>query len=272
MHASLAYAEATKSYEYLTPSTNLSDENKLNGTKSLVLNGKNASKLIVSCIKNDGDTQVKVKKTFSFDLLPVDDVLFSIAENELRNTVSRNAFKGAIDKVKAKYDYIIIDSSPNWNFFSKSAVQAADVVLMPTKSNDISALHNAAITVSQYIPEVRQEIRKNSNNFDFGAIALPIFFNGGKKIFKPNSNNASAKLVEEAVKKIGDRLNFDLKPYFYPKGAISNIFELTNHSSISKAAFDGIPAAYKSKVAYRYYTELAKEYFLQGVTIVILEI
>ena len=53
MHVSLAYAEAAKSYEYLTPSTNLSDENKLNGTKSLVLNGKNASKLIVSCIKND---------------------------------------------------------------------------------------------------------------------------------------------------------------------------------------------------------------------------
>jgi alkylation response protein AidB-like acyl-CoA dehydrogenase len=37
----------------LTPSTDLSNENKLNGTKSLVLNGKNASKLIVSCIKNN---------------------------------------------------------------------------------------------------------------------------------------------------------------------------------------------------------------------------
>jgi alkylation response protein AidB-like acyl-CoA dehydrogenase len=53
MHVSLAYAEVAKSYEYLTPSTNLSVENKLNGTKSLVLNGKNASKLIVSCIKNN---------------------------------------------------------------------------------------------------------------------------------------------------------------------------------------------------------------------------
>ena len=53
MHVSLAYAEAAHSYEYLKPDTNLSDDNKLNGTKSLVLNGKNASKLIVSCIKND---------------------------------------------------------------------------------------------------------------------------------------------------------------------------------------------------------------------------
>ena len=40
------------SYEYLKPDTNLSDDNKLNGTKTLVLNGKNASKLIVSCVKN----------------------------------------------------------------------------------------------------------------------------------------------------------------------------------------------------------------------------
>ena len=216
-----------------------------------------------TCIKNDGNTQVKLKKTFSFDLLPVDETLFRISENELRNTVGRNAFKRTIDKVKSEYDYILIDSSPNWNFFSKSAVQTADVVLIPANPNDLSSLQNAAITVSQYIPEVREEIRKNSNNFDFGVIALPIFFNGGKSIFKSDSNNASAKRVKAAIEKIADHLKFDLKPYFYPKGAIKNIFELTNHSSISNAAFDSTPAAYKSKVAHRYYTELAREYFLQ---------
>jgi alkylation response protein AidB-like acyl-CoA dehydrogenase len=52
-HLSLAYVEAAHSYEYLKPDTNVSEDNKLNGTKTLVLNGKNASKLIVSCVKND---------------------------------------------------------------------------------------------------------------------------------------------------------------------------------------------------------------------------
>ena len=50
---SLAFAEPENSYEYLNPNTSLSEDNKLNGTKSLVLNGKNASKIIVSCVKND---------------------------------------------------------------------------------------------------------------------------------------------------------------------------------------------------------------------------
>jgi alkylation response protein AidB-like acyl-CoA dehydrogenase len=52
-HLSLAYVEAAHSYEYLKPDTNVSEDNKLNGAKTLVLNGKNASKLIVSCVKND---------------------------------------------------------------------------------------------------------------------------------------------------------------------------------------------------------------------------
>ena len=63
MHISLAYAEASHSYEYLKPDTNLSDDNKLNGTKTLVLNGKNASKLIVSCVKNGQFSLVLVDKS-----------------------------------------------------------------------------------------------------------------------------------------------------------------------------------------------------------------
>ena len=63
MHISLAYAEASHSYEYLKPDTNVSDDNKLNGTKTLVLNGKNASKLIVSCIKNGQFSLVLVDKS-----------------------------------------------------------------------------------------------------------------------------------------------------------------------------------------------------------------
>ena len=63
IHISLAYAEASHSYEYLKPDTNVSDDNKLNGTKTLVLNGKNASKLIVSCVKNGQFSLVLVDKS-----------------------------------------------------------------------------------------------------------------------------------------------------------------------------------------------------------------
>ena len=62
-HLSLAYVEAAHSYEYLMPDTNVSEDNKLNGAKTLVLNGKNASKLIVSCVKNDEFSLVLVDTT-----------------------------------------------------------------------------------------------------------------------------------------------------------------------------------------------------------------
>ena len=48
----LAYAEAAKSYDYSSPSCEVSDM-KLNGTKTLVLNGSNAAKVIVTCMHNE---------------------------------------------------------------------------------------------------------------------------------------------------------------------------------------------------------------------------
>ena len=50
MQVSLAYAEAANSYNYSSPMTSLSDDMKLNGTKTIVLNGGNADKLIISCM------------------------------------------------------------------------------------------------------------------------------------------------------------------------------------------------------------------------------
>ncbi len=53
IHISLAYAEAENGYDYLCPNTNLDSKMILNGTKTLVLNGSNSEKIIVTCIKDD---------------------------------------------------------------------------------------------------------------------------------------------------------------------------------------------------------------------------
>ena len=52
IHISLAYAEAENGYDYLSPNTNLDSKMILNGTKTLVLNGANSEKIIVTCIKD----------------------------------------------------------------------------------------------------------------------------------------------------------------------------------------------------------------------------
>ena len=49
IHISLAYAEVDKGYDYLNPTSTLDSKFILNGTKTLVLNGSNAEKIIVTC-------------------------------------------------------------------------------------------------------------------------------------------------------------------------------------------------------------------------------
>ncbi len=53
IHISLAYAEVDNGYDYLNPSTTLDSKFVLNGTKTLVLNGSNAEKIIVTCTSDD---------------------------------------------------------------------------------------------------------------------------------------------------------------------------------------------------------------------------
>ena len=53
IHISLAYAEVDNGYDYLNPSTTLDSKFVLNGTKTLVLNGSNAKKIIVTCTNDD---------------------------------------------------------------------------------------------------------------------------------------------------------------------------------------------------------------------------
>ena len=59
IHISLAYAEVDNGYDYLNPSTTLDSKFVLNGTKTLVLNGSNAEKIIVTCT-NDGTLNIVV--------------------------------------------------------------------------------------------------------------------------------------------------------------------------------------------------------------------
>jgi cellulose biosynthesis protein BcsQ len=158
----------------------------------------------------------------------------------------------------------LIDAPPNWRYFSISAVYAADVILIPTKHNDLKSLKNAAIVIQQYIPEIQKARQEKTQGLELGAIALPIFFNG-EKITDPARVNAK-KAISEIIKKAKLKDDFDLVSYFFPhfnNAQNTKIFELPNHAFIASASFEKIPAVYKSKVAYDYYSELAKEYFLQ---------
>lgn len=250
------------------------DPNQKDLTNSLGI--RTGKRSLYKCLQDKKDTIslreaiVSYTKNFpggvslSFDVLPVDEQLAQENEDSLRTQFSFYSLRKKLEDLKSDYDYILIDAPPNWRFFSISAVYASDVVLIPTKHNNIFSLENAAITIQKYIPEIQKARQEKTQGIEWGAIALPIFFNGEKitDASKTKAENAIYKIIKQA--KHASR--FDLIPYFFPyfePGKNIKIFELPSNAYISYAAFDKTPAAYKNKIAYSYYAELAKEYFLQ---------
>lgn len=202
----------------------------------------------------------KTNKKYQFDVIPADAKLMNIGEDKLRQQVKLNRLTQILEPFKNKYDYILIDSPPNWRFYSQSAVFASDVVLIPTKPNNIFSLENAGIAIVKFIPEA-QKARK-----DGCPIALPIFFNGEK--ISDSQKKVANKAMDKIIKKYRQNTenSFDLYPYFFPKFKKSTpnteVFEIQPLANISNAAFDHLPASYKYKRVREEYNALVKEYFL----------
>ena len=207
----------------------------------------------------------KQGQEFGFDILPTDDELAMSDGGRylgVQQQVKKSRLAELIDEVfRDKYDYILIDSPPNWQYFSQSAIYASDVVLMPMKHNSIHSIENAAQAIAKLIPKIQQERQDGSPR------VLPVFFNG-EKITDPQ-REAAEKLIDGLIVKYKKSDRFDLTTYFYPRRywrPASNdrhIFTLPNFAAISSAGFSHIPAVYQNKTAREYYHGLAKEYFLQ---------
>ncbi len=195
--------------------------------------------------------------SLTFDIIPADQRLKKEGEKFLSN-YPRNLLYRNLEAAREKYDYIIVDSPPNWTIFSQLAVYAADVVLIPAKHNNVFSLENAAIAMKNFIPETQE--RKS----DGTPVALPIFFNGERTT--PPQLSAAQKEINNILK-TAKQEGFDLLPYFYSRYTNSqrNLYipQIPSYANIASAAFSRVPAVYRDRAAHEYYKNLAKEYFLQ---------
>jgi cellulose biosynthesis protein BcsQ len=198
------------------------------------------------------------KSVLSFDVIPADLQLTHTPDHILAGSLKLHTLHQKLEFLRQKYDYILIDSPPNWKLFSKLSVYAADVVLLPTKHNSLFSLENAATAIKQFIPEVQEQ------KADGSPIALPIFFNG-ERITPPQLVVAQKEINN--LLKTAQQQGFDLLPYFFPKFTPAHknlhIHQVPNFANIAGAAFNRSPAVYQYKIAHDYYKDLAKEYFLQ---------
>jgi len=205
----------------------------------------------------------KSQRSFTFDVIPADSELeneSTKSDDALQALMQLHTLHRKLNLARQEYDYILIDASPNWRFISQLAVYSADVVLMPTKHNNLFSLENAATAIKKFIPEI-QESKK-----DGSPIALPIFFNG------ENITESQREIAQKEINKIVDtarreKERFNLLPYFYPKYTSAkkdlHIHEVPSYANIAGAAFSRIPAVYRDSYAREYYKSLAKEYFIQ---------
>lgn len=215
-------------------------------------------KNLASVVQNYIFTTKSTGRKLSFDVIPADQKLMEETEDKLRNLLKLNTLYRQLESSREEYDYILIDSPPNWRIFSQLAVYAADVVLIPTKHNNLFSLENAAMAIKKFIPQI--QVEKN----DGTPIALPIFFNG-EKITAPQLEVAQ-KAINNIIQN-STREGFKLLPYFYPKFTNArrdrHILTIPSYAGIASSAFSKTPAVYRDKFAHEYYKNLAKEYFLQ---------
>ena len=235
--------------------TNSLDLSLLDGKFYTFLSEKDAN--LQSCIAKYS-INYKNRDVDFFDVIPADKEFAEGDETKFRQYLRIDSLRQKLECIKSDYDYILIDSPPNWRIFSQMAICAADVILIPTKHNNIFSLENAALAIKKFVPEI-QRLRG-----DGGPVPLPVFFNGEK--ITPFQELEAQKAIDEILRKSKSE-NPNLRQYFYPKetkvSKNREIFSIPSYANIANAAFARIPAAYRDKTANSYYTELAKEYFLQ---------
>jgi len=149
MHVSLAFAEPANSYDYFKSNTNISDDNKLNGTKSLVLNGKNASKLIVSCVKND-----------SLSLVLVDQDASGVSFNSFRTVDEQTCAEFIFENVSVEDSDIIASGDEA----KKLLEEAINLATLCVSAEAVGCMTSCYLKTVQYTKE-REQFDQPISNF-----------------------------------------------------------------------------------------------------------
>lgn len=192
-----------------------------------------------------------------FDIIPRDPELETLTDSQAVAYIQKGTrrLRDLIAPLRNEYDYILIDCPTQWLYFSQSGVFAADVILIPTRPDDLSSLNNAARVITRFVPETARSRQ------DGGPRTLPIFFNG----VPSESENTIKRANDEIEKIVSQERSMNLLPYFWPHFKRGNenksIFRIPNYAVISSASFDRRPAVFNRRVL-EYYQSLAREYFI----------
>ncbi len=245
----------------LGDSLNMKSQNSGNLLKAL---SRTSSVSIRDCIQTYKYTPQHLPQGTGFDVILPDTTMVSDQDDVDLKKIGHDALLDALIEVKAKdYDYILIDAPPNWQIFSQCAVYAADVVLMPARHDNLHSLQNAAMAVTDLLPQAQKKHLKYSGA---GPAALPIFLNGVPSNISHVQSDRMHNAIKQLIASAKTHKQIDLTPFFYPKWTPSrrrtDIAKIRHFAHIARADFLHIPAVFGFKVVYEQYLDFIEGYFL----------
>lgn len=209
----------------------------------------------------------KSGQEFGFDVISADHNFLNVDQGELISRIPKGRLRSVLGSLKRQYDYIFLDVPPNWLFFSREALAASDVVLMPSKHNDVSSAENAAMAVAKFLPEIGEQRRKLTLEMDLAdPTPLPTFFNECPGKISDFQKIQLEKTIDTIFLGLPEKDKIRAKRFFFPKytKATKNtdILELPSYAHIANASFARRPAVFVSKIARDNYRKLVREYFI----------
>ncbi len=104
-----------------------------NATSGIGIDPKSLKKSIYDVLVNETDVNEVIQPTQinTLDILPANQQLVG-AEIELVGTIAREKIlRGALDAIKNRYEYILIDNPPSLGLLTVNSLTAADSILIP---------------------------------------------------------------------------------------------------------------------------------------------
>ena len=140
-------------------------------------------------IKGDVDIKdaIRTKEAAApYDILPL-DIRMSGAEIELISAPGRDTLlKDALETVKKKYDYVLIDCNPSLSIFTLMALTASDKVIIP-----VAAQYMALDGIAQLLQTIELVKKRLNKHLEIGGVLITLY----------DSRRSLDKDVAEAVRK-----------------------------------------------------------------------
>jgi cellulose biosynthesis protein BcsQ len=189
-------------------------------------------------------------------IVPADERFSEGRAYEAEQEIRLEALMQSLQEISRQYDYVLVDTPPNWRFFAQAGTLASDVILVPASHINRASLENLEVLVTKFMPmlgEWRRELNKGAPSL------LPLVLNQYQATEAQVRN--CKKFLEHLVdQNLGQKEIFE--NFFYVNGLFGKrLLELPYKVEICRAPLEEpyLPAPLRYKRAREVYEHLIRE-------------